>query len=209
MPTTGSQARRCPRGRVNRVNRTSLAAAGILVFGLAIGLQQPGTNAKTMEPLLIAAAKTARYTEKEGFERAKKDILNTLKDNTTNRFTSLLEAMKDAFHMDTMLQEKGPYTIFAPSDNAFRHFPADDWARIYANKPQLKQVLLYHMVPGAVDSNALRGMKTLKTLDGREVAITTSGGNLYIDKTLVITTDIPCTNGVIHILDRVNVPAPQ
>lgn len=207
-----------------RIGRLGVATIIGLVIGLVMAVVifltimglPPGAFSQTMpqsqsqsQPVLIASAKTERYTEKEGFERQKKDILNTLKDNTTNRFTSLLEAMKDAFHMDTMLQEKGPYTIFAPSDNAFRHFPADDWSRIYADKPQLKQLLLYHMVPGAVDSKALRGMKTLKTLDGREVAITTSGGNLYIDKTLVITTDIPCTNGVIHILDRVNMPPPQ
>lgn len=187
-----------------------LAASSMSGLALTATADQPAPSLLSRPAsILIASAKTQRFVEKEGFEREKKDILNTLKDNVTNRFTSLLEAYKDTFSMDAMLKEPGPYTLFAPDDSAFRHFPQDDWSRIYANKPELKQLLLYHMVSGKVDSNELRAMKSIKTLDGRELPITTTGGNLYVGKSLVITTDVPCTNGTIHVLERVNIPPAQ
>ncbi len=72
------------------------------------------------------AAKTTKYTEKEGFERKKLDIINTLKENEVTRFMTLRDGLTQAFELDKVLKGNGPFTFLAPSDDAFKHYPADD-----------------------------------------------------------------------------------
>lgn len=173
--------------------------ASIFVFTLAC----PGfcADGKT-----LIAAKTKRFVEKEGFERDAKDVINTLKDNDITSFNTLLDGMQVAFAFDKTLKGKGPYTLLAPSDRAFQRIPAADLQSLWANKNKLKQVLTYMVIPGKFNSDALRKMTSIKTMEGKEVKFSERAGDWYVDKALVTVTDIPASNGVIHVLDHVIMP---
>lgn len=155
---------------------------------------------------LLAANKTIRYSEKEGFERKRKDIINTLQDNEVTRFATQLDALVQAFDLDKTLKNKGPYTVFAPSDKGWKRMQGDDQMALFANKKQLRKVLEYQIVEGNLDSEAIKKQKKLKTLEGHELTISERGGNLYADDVMIQTVDLPCTNGVIHVLDGVIMP---
>lgn len=156
-------------------------------------------------PVLIAA-NTEQFKMKQGFERKPKDIINTLSDNEVTAFHIFLDGLDQAFSLDSTLKNKGPFTVFAPSDKAFKTIPADDRDRLWANKKKLKEVLQYHIVSGKFDAKALGMMSSVKTLGGRELKLSKKGDDLYADEILIKTTDVPCSNGVIHVLDGVVMP---
>jgi uncharacterized surface protein with fasciclin (FAS1) repeats len=104
---------------------------------------------------VIPPAMADKYSQKEGFERHPKDIINTLNDNTVSGFHTFLDALSQAFDLDKTLKENGPFTVFAPDDKAIRKMPDADWQSLVANKPKLKQVLSYHIVPGKFDAETL------------------------------------------------------
>lgn len=154
----------------------------------------------------LLASKTQEFKEKEGFQRKEKDIINTLNDNDVGKFSILLDGLQQAYELDKTLKNNGPYTLFAPSDKAFGKMPADDKQTLWANKKKLKQVLQYHIVFGKINAAALRKKSKLKTLEGHSVTISTKGDDIYADKALMTTTDIPCSNGVIHVVDEIIMP---
>ncbi|MBA3859197.1 MAG: hypothetical protein C0507_20015 [Cyanobacteria bacterium PR.3.49] len=152
------------------------------------------------------AAKTTKYSEKEGFERKKLDIINTLKENEVTRFMTLRDGLTQAFELDKVLKGNGPFTFLAPSDDAFKHYPADDLSQLFDNKKKLRQVLEYHIIPGNYRAADLAQMGTVKTMEGHSVSFSNPGGDYYADKSLMKVIDIPCTNGMLHVLDRVIQP---
>jgi uncharacterized surface protein with fasciclin (FAS1) repeats len=153
-----------------------------------------------------AKDKTEQFKEKQGFERKPKDIVNTLQDNEVTAFHTLIDGLDQAFSLDHTLKNRGPWTLLAPSDNAFKKLPDDDKKSLWANKNKLKQVLQYHMISGRYDAKALSMLSSLKTAEGHEVKLSKKGNDLYADGALIRTTDIPCSNGIIHVLDRVIMP---
>ena len=179
--------------------------AFLLLSLLTLGTGAYALDAGSPSPLLIAA-ETRRFQFKEGFEHSPLDIVNTLQDNTVTRFQTLLEGLQQAYGMDKTLKGKGPYTLFASSDAAWKKIPSDDRMALFANKTQLKKVLSYHVVPGNFTSKALRTMSALKTLEGHELKVSVRGGNIYVDKSLVTVSDLPCSNGTIHVIDRPVMP---
>lgn len=181
-----------------------LAASAVLVLLSAINAVCQSVQAKPAHKLL--AAKTQQFVEKEGFERKEKDVINTLKDNDVAKFSTLLDGYTQAYSLDNTLKGNGPFTIFAPTDKAFRKMPDDDRMSLWANKNKLKQVLQYTVVEGKIKTVDLRKEPKLKTMEGHSISITAKGNDIYADKSLVLTTDIPCSNGVIHILDEVIMP---
>jgi uncharacterized surface protein with fasciclin (FAS1) repeats len=148
---------------------------------------------------------------------ASKDIV----DNAVNSkdHTTLVAAVKAAGLVET-LKGKGPFTVFAPTNDAFGKLPAGtvDTLLKPENKGQLKTVLTYHVVPGRVDSAALvqminagNGKATLKTVEGGTLTATMSGGNVVITDAkggtaTVTTADVYQKNGVIHVVDSVLLP---
>jgi uncharacterized surface protein with fasciclin (FAS1) repeats len=117
-----------------------------------------------------------------------------------------LDGLQEAYELDKTLKNNGPYTLFAPSDKAFKKLPDADKQSLWANKKKLKQVLQYHIVFGQINEAKLRKGCKLKSLEGHSITITTKDNDVYADKALVTTTDIPCSNGVIHVLDDVIMP---
>lgn len=192
----------------NRVIFGSTAAISAIVLSASIcGASLATDGGSTDSRRSEGQGKTKRYTEKEGFERTPKDIVNTLKDNEITQFTTLLDGLEQAFGLDKTLKGKGPFTVFAPSDKAFKTIPGDDVQSLFANKKKLKQVLSYHVIEGSkLSGKALRTMKSIKTLEGHEISFSEKGGSLFVDKALVKISDVPCSNGVIHVIDSVVMP---
>jgi len=180
------------------------ATSAIALSILVICVNSQCALARTNQRLL--ASKTQQFVEKEGFERKEKDVINTLKENDVARFSMLLDGMIQAYSLDSTLKNNGPFTIFAPTDKAFRKMPDDDRMSLWANKDKLKQVLQYMIVEGKIKTIDLKKEPKLQTTEGHSISITTKGSDIYADKSLILTTDIPCSNGVIHVLDEVIMP---
>ncbi|HEY9778330.1 MAG TPA: fasciclin domain-containing protein [Planktothrix sp.] len=152
------------------------------------------------------AEHTKSWGQKEGFHRDTKDILNTLKNNEVTQFQSFLDALQQGFGMDIVLKDKGPFTVFAPSDSAFQHMNSDDFKALMANQKKLKEVVSYLIVKGEVKSDKLATEKSVTTLGGGQIKLSKRGDDLYANDVLITMTDIPCTNGVIHVINRVMFP---
>ena len=121
-------------------------------------------------------------------------------------FSTLVTALTAA-DLVGALQGDGPFTVFAPTDEAFAAVPADLLAALLADVDALTQVLTYHVVPGRVLSTDVVAINTAETLNGASVSITVDGAAVRIDDANIIATDIQGTNGVIHVIDQVILPA--
>jgi uncharacterized surface protein with fasciclin (FAS1) repeats len=122
------------------------------------------------------------------------------------QFSTLLSALKIA-GLDKTLAGKGPFTVFAPTNAAFAKVPKATLAALLKNKAQLTKVLTYHVVSGSVMAADVMKMKDAKTVEGSSVMISMMGKNVMIDKAKVTKADIKASNGVIHVIDTVLMPA--
>ncbi|MGD9072007.1 MAG: fasciclin domain-containing protein [Desulfobacterales bacterium] len=122
-------------------------------------------------------------------------------------FNTLVTAVKAAELVDT-LKGDGPFTVFAPTDEAFAKLPPGTVETLLKpeNKEKLQAILLYHVVPGKVMAAEVVGMSSAKTAGGQSVTISQKDGGVYVDTAKVIKTDIGCSNGVIHVIDTVIMP---
>jgi uncharacterized surface protein with fasciclin (FAS1) repeats len=120
-------------------------------------------------------------------------------------FKTLVKAVQEAGLVQT-LKGTGPFTVFAPTDEAFAKLPAGTVDKLLMDKEQLKAVLTYHVVAGRVLAADVMKMKSAKTLNGQEIAISMQGAAVMVDKARVIRTDIMATNGVVHVIDSVILP---
>jgi uncharacterized surface protein with fasciclin (FAS1) repeats len=149
-----------------------------------------------MKKFLIAATLTAA-----AFAVQAKDIVDTAV--AAGSFKTLAAALTAAGLVDT-LKGKGPFTVFAPTDEAFAKIPKADLDALLKDKAKLTAVLTYHVVPGAVMAKDVKAGK-VKTVQGSELTITTTGG-VMVDNAKVTKTDITASNGVIHVIDSVLMP---
>jgi uncharacterized surface protein with fasciclin (FAS1) repeats len=118
-------------------------------------------------------------------------------------FKTLATALQAAGLVDT-LKGPGPFTVFAPTDEAFAKIPKADLDALLANKDKLTAVLTYHVVPGKVMAKDVKAGK-VKTVQGAELTVSTKGG-VMVNKSKVTATDIAADNGVIHVIDTVLIP---
>ena len=118
-------------------------------------------------------------------------------------FKTLATALGAAGLVDT-LKGKGPFTVFAPTDEAFAKIPKADLEALLKDKAKLKAVLTYHVVAGKVMAADVKAGK-VKTVQGSELNVSTSSG-VMVDNAKVIKTDIVADNGVIHVIDTVIMP---
>jgi uncharacterized surface protein with fasciclin (FAS1) repeats len=124
-------------------------------------------------------------------------------------FSTLVAAIKAAGLVDT-LSGKGPFTVLAPNNSAFGKVPDDVLEKLLmpANKDALTQILTYHVISGKVDSSTIITMSSADTVEGSSVMIETDGNNVMLNSnTKVIKADIPASNGIIHCIDSVLMPA--
>jgi uncharacterized surface protein with fasciclin (FAS1) repeats len=122
-------------------------------------------------------------------------------------FKTLTTALKAAGLVET-LKGKGPFTVFAPTDEAFAKLPAGTVESLLepANKQKLTDILTYHVVAGNVKAAHVVKLSSVKTLNGQSVAIKTAGGKVMINGATVVKADIAATNGTIHVIDTVLMP---
>lgn len=132
---------------------------------------------------------------------AAKDIVETAV--SAGNFKTLVSALKAADLVNT-LKGKGPYTVFAPTDEAFAKIPKADLDALLANKEKLTAVLTYHVVSGKVMAKDIKA-GDIATLNGKTIKITTDGG-VVVNTSKVTATDIKASNGVIHVIDTVLMP---
>ena len=130
-----------------------------------------------------------------------KDIVDTAV--AAGQFKTLATALQAAGLIET-LKGKGPFTVFAPTDEAFAKIPKADLDALLKDKAKLTAVLTYHVVPGKVMAKDVKAGK-VKTVQGSELTIGTTGG-VTVDNAKVIKTDIAASNGVIHVIDTVVLP---
>ncbi len=123
-------------------------------------------------------------------------------------FNTLVAAVKAAGLVDT-LKGEGPFTVFAPTDEAFAKLPAGTVEELLKpeNRGKLTAILTYHVVPGRVTANQVVNLTEAKTVQGQSIKIAVRNGNVMVDGAKVIKTDIMGSNGVIHVIDSVILPA--
>ena len=164
---------------MSRVGIASKAAVVMAVVGLAIG---------------------------SSFARASnQDIVDTAVG--AGQFKTLAAALKAADLVAT-LKGPGPFTVFAPTDEAFAKLPAGTVENLLKpeNKAKLTAILTYHVVPGAVKAEQVTKLDQAKTVNGAMVKVTTKGGKVTINDATVVKADIPASNGIIHVIDKVILP---
>ena len=121
-------------------------------------------------------------------------------------FETLVAAVKAADLAET-LSGSGPFTVFAPTDEAFAKLPAGTVESLLANPDKLRDILLYHVVPGKVSASEVVNLNRATTAQGSDIAIMVADGSVMIDNASVIATDIETSNGIIHVIDTVILPA--
>jgi len=121
------------------------------------------------------------------------------------RFETLVAAVAAA-DLAGILSGEGPFTVFAPTDEAFAALPMGTVAELLQDIPALSEVLLYHVVSGEVSASAVVDLSEAETLGGRSVSITVMDGEVFIEDAKVVITDIQASNGIIHVIDSVLLP---
>ncbi|MET0119155.1 MAG: fasciclin domain-containing protein [Sedimenticola sp.] len=161
------------------------------------GMKQFGILAVVLVSMLMIGCQST------GHARAQKmDIVETAM--AAGDFDTLVTAVKAAGLVET-LQGDGPFTVFAPTDEAFAKIPAGQLNALLADKEALTKVLTYHVVAGKVVASDVVKLDSAKTVQGQSVSIDASSG-VKVDNANVIKTDIMASNGVIHVIDSVILP---
>lgn len=136
---------------------------------------------------------------------AKADIVATAEG--AGSFKTLLAAIKAA-GLEATLHGEGPFTVFAPTDEAFKKLPPGTVESLLKpeNKEKLKAILTYHVVAGKVPAADALKLTSAKTVNGKELRLTASGTDLKVGSANVVKADVMATNGVIHVIDAVLLP---
>ena len=152
---------------------------------------------------IVAAVVGATATQARTTARSQGDIVATA--TAAGKFTTLTKLLKRA-GLVSALRQPGPYTVFAPTDAAFKKVPKKTLNALLANKAKLKAVLLYHVVRGDVTSAQVVKLSSAKTLSGKSVRIRTEGAKVLVNGATVVKPDVAASNGVIHVVNRVLIP---
>ena len=136
---------------------------------------------------------------------AKKDIVETAVE--AGSFNTLTAALTAA-NMVSTLKGEGPFTVFAPTDEAFDKLPPGTLENLLKpeNKSQLQAILTYHVVPGMMMASDVSKIQEAKTVNGGDLMVKEDMGKVMINDAQVIKADIECSNGIIHVVDTVIIP---
>ena len=135
--------------------------------------------------------------------QSQKDIVQTAA--AAGQFKTLASLLTRA-GLAGALKQPGQYTVFAPTDAAFRKVPMKTLNGLLRNRAKLRAVLLYHVVAGKVTVADVVRLSSAKTLNGKNVRIRVAGSNVFVNSARVTTPDVMATNGVIHVVNRVLIP---
>jgi|GEM_PF-994771 len=157
----------------------------------------PFTWTVVMTVLLISSLYTNAFAEKTAL-----NIVETAKK--AGKFRILAKALQKG-NLLSALQKKGPFTVFAPTDKAFSRVPKKLLNQILKDREKLRKILTYHVIAGRYNAKRILQKQAWKTISGHALPITRSGA-VRVGKAKVLQTDIKCSNGVIHVIDRVLLP---
>jgi len=137
-----------------------------------------------------------------------KSIIDAAKKAGT--FKTLLSALDAADLTSTLMDQKGNFTVFAPTDDAFKAIDKNVLNGLLKpeKKKDLQRILKHHVVRGRMDAKSVSGRKTLRPLEGGEITVRTEGSKVFLGDARVTQTDIEAENGVIHVINSVLMPAP-
>jgi uncharacterized surface protein with fasciclin (FAS1) repeats len=178
-----------------------LAVAAALVAALSFAGDKKAADVKKDMPKEVA-----KEAPKEAPKAAGKDIIDTA--IAAGSFKTLATALTEAGLIET-LKGAGPFTVFAPTDEAFAKIAKKDLDALLKDKKKLTAVLTYHVVPGkvmAADVTKMKDGSKVKTVEGREFTLGLKDGKVSVDGSNVSKTDIDASNGVIHVIDTVIMP---
>lgn len=160
-----------------------------------------------MKKIAFATLSLAVLFASSSLARAEKrsDIVDTAV--SIDDFSTLVAAVKAAGLVDT-LKGKGPFTVFAPTNDAFAKLPKGTVESLLKpeNKARLTEILTYHVLPEKVMAKDVVNLSTATTVQGQEIAIRIKDGKVMINNAQVVKTDVKCKNGVIHVIDTVILP---
>jgi uncharacterized surface protein with fasciclin (FAS1) repeats len=155
---------------------------------------------------LMGIPLTANAQEAQGYApeaAAEGDILETA--GAAGSFTTLARAIEIAGLTET-LKSEGPFTVFAPTDEAFAKIPKETLDALLKDHDKLAAVLTYHVLPQKTASAEVARLSSLETVNGKRLPITSADGKVMVGNATVTQVDIPATNGVIHVIDTVLLP---
>lgn len=141
--------------------------------------------------------------QKDKAAASEKDIVDTAV--SAGNFTKLVEAVKAAGLVE-ILRGEGPFTVFAPTDEAFAKLPAGTLDALLEDKEKLTAVLTYHVVPGSLRAASVANRDSVETVQGQPLTVTADDAGVRVDEATVTKTDIVASNGVIHVIDSVVLP---
>ena len=153
--------------------------------------------------VVFTASVFAQHDTKMVSKAVKNDIVQTA--ISAGNFTTLATALTEAGLVDA-LKGEGPFTVFAPTDDAFKKLPKGALDNLLKDKEALKNVLLYHVVSGNVSSKDVVKLDKATTLNGSDIKIKTVDGKVMINDSQVTTADVQASNGIIHVIDSVLLP---
>lgn len=157
---------------------------------------------KTLACLIVALPMMATAGS---YSMQKEDIVDVAVGN--DNFSTLVAALKAA-DLVGALQGDGPFTVFAPTNDAFAKLPKETLNELLKpeNKADLQAVLTYHVVSGKVDAKTAMGLSEAPSLQGEKIAISLDGSNVMINQAKVVMADVNASNGIIHVIDTVILP---
>jgi uncharacterized surface protein with fasciclin (FAS1) repeats len=186
--------------------RFALAAALVLPMGAsAVADECPVAAAQKAQAMAHAKAQAKAHVQVVAFNADRKDIVDTAVG--AGSFKTLVAAVQAAGLVET-LKGAGPFTVFAPTDEAFAKLPAGTVESLLKpeNKEKLVAVLTYHVVPGKVMAADVVKLTEAPTVQGSKAKVKVADGTVMIDNAKVVKTDIETSNGVIHVIDAVILP---
>jgi uncharacterized surface protein with fasciclin (FAS1) repeats len=145
----------------------------------------------------------AQYDTKMVSKTVKNDIVQTA--ISAGNFTTLATALTEAGLLDA-LKGEGPFTVFAPTDDAFKKLPEGALESFLKDKEALKNILLYHVVSGNISSADVVKLDKAKTLNGSDIKVKAVDGKVMINDSQVTGADVQASNGIIHVIDKVLLP---
>jgi len=190
---------------LTRITKVAALAAilSAFTFSASAGSCSEKSSADCGDKSAYKAGKAAKGGE--GEKKEAKDIVDTAV--SAGSFSTLVAAVKAAGLVD-VLKGEGPFTVFAPTDDAFKKLPEGTLEDLLKpeNKEKLAGILKYHVVSGKVKAADVVKLTSAKTVQGSEVKITVDGDKVKVDDANVVKTDVEASNGVIHVIDAVILP---
>jgi uncharacterized surface protein with fasciclin (FAS1) repeats len=178
--------------------RALAAAVGLTAVGLAFSGCGGNDSEGQVEPASTQSALTTTEMMEEG------NIVETAV--AAGDFNTLASLLERAGLAETLAGE-GPFTVFAPTDEAFEAVPQETLDALADDREMLRAVLLYHVVDGEARASDVASMRSAETLNGDSVRLRASGDTVRVDAARVVKADVDASNGVIHVIDEVLIPS--